>query len=89
MRIHRVLLEVVSLTADVRRYLHPVGQTYSSDLAQGGVGLLRSRRVDPSAHPPLLRATLQRRDVGLLRLPLARLSYKLIGRRHSPNFRRR
>src|SRR5207237_6995193 len=46
----RVLLQVVALTGDVGADLHAVREPNSSDLAQRRVGLLRRRRVNPSAH---------------------------------------
>src|SRR5262249_18300044 len=41
-----VLLQVVPLAGDVARHFHSVGQPDATDLAEGGVRLLRCRRVN-------------------------------------------
>src|SRR5919108_1674297 len=46
---HRVLLEVVALTRNVRRDLHPVREAHARDLAESRVRLLRGGRVHPGA----------------------------------------
>jgi len=52
---NRVLLQVMSNTRDVRRYLNSVRKTHSRDLSKRRVRLLRSLCIDARAHPPLLR----------------------------------
>src|SRR3954463_6776052 len=61
----RVLLEVVAHTGDVGRDLDAAREPDTRDLAQRRVGLLRRGRVDAGAHTATLRASLQRRGVGL------------------------
>src|SRR5690242_9206140 len=51
----RVLLEVVALAGDVARDLGLVREADTRDLAEGGVRLLRRRRVDARADATLLR----------------------------------
>src|SRR5690606_7878742 len=80
---HRVLLQVMALTADVRDDLEPVGETHLCDLTQRRVRPLRGRGVDASAHAALLRAGLERRDLALGNFHLARLADKLIDCWHS------
>src|SRR5688572_5172330 len=55
----RVLLQVVSLTRDVRRDLDAAGQAHAADLAQGGVRLLRGGGVDAGADTASLGRTLE------------------------------
>src|SRR2546423_934067 len=50
----RVLLQVVALAGDVGGDLHAVRESHAGDLAQGGVRLLRSGRVDARADPAAL-----------------------------------
>src|SRR4029079_8444553 len=50
----RVLLEVVTLTGDVRGDLHLAGELDAGDLAQRGVRLLRRGRVHAGAHDSAL-----------------------------------
>src|SRR6056297_801994 len=68
---HRVLLQVVSLAADVAGHLVTVRQPDARDLAHGRVRLLRRRGVHTGAHATLLGAALQRRHRTLLRPRLA------------------
>src|SRR5262245_33872918 len=77
-----VLLQVMALARDVADDLEAVGQPHLGHLAQGGIGLLRRRRIDARAHPALLRTLLQRRNLvaGLHLHP--RLADQLIDRRH-------
>src|SRR5262249_27713472 len=51
----RVLLQVVADARDVRGHLDAGGEPDARDLAQRGVRLLRSRRVDAGADTPTLR----------------------------------
>src|SRR5690606_28097514 len=75
---HRVLLQVVAFATDVADDLEPVRQTRLGDLAQGGVRLLRRRRVDARADAAALRAVGQRRRGTLVGLRLPRLANELI-----------
>lgn len=52
---HRVLLQVVALTTDVGRDLHPVRQPYTGNLPKRRVRLLRCLSPDLDAYPSLLR----------------------------------
>src|SRR6516165_8079770 len=79
----RVLLEVVPDARDVRGHLEPVRQPDARHFPEGGVRLLRRRRVHANAHAALLRTPLHR---GRLRLPPYRLATamdELIDSRHS------
>src|SRR5918911_4925128 len=78
-----MLLEVVTLAGDVRRDLHAVRQADARDLAQGGVRLLRRRRIDARADAALLRAGLQRRNLVARLQRRARVSDQLVDRWHS------
>jgi len=78
----RVLLQVVTLAADVRRHFLAVAQTNTRDLPQRGVRLLGRRGPDLNAHTTLLRARLKVTD---LRLGLRRntgLADELVDGRH-------
>ncbi|OCA65187.1 hypothetical protein A9R12_14230, partial [Aeromonas hydrophila] len=75
---NRVFLKVVTFTADVGRDFEAVGQANTADLTECGVRLLRGSGVYASTHATLLRACLQRRDVTLGRLTLARLAHELV-----------
>src|SRR5581483_6053422 len=77
-----VLLEVVPLPGDVGADLHAVRQAHAGDLAQGGVRLLRRRRVDARADAPLLRRAAQRGRLHLRLRRLAALADELIDSRH-------
>ena len=85
----RVLLEVVTLAADVGGDLESVGQAHAGDLTQGGVGLLGGRRIDAGADAALLRTGLQGGHRALHHLALARLADQLIDRRHTKDLHRR
>ena len=74
----RVLLQVVPLSRDVGRNLHPIGQPYAGDLAECGVRFLRRRRVDARANTPFLWASLECGSGGPLGLNPAALSDQLI-----------
>src|SRR5262245_7733652 len=78
-----VLLQVVSLAADVARDLVAVDEAHARDLAHSGVGLLRRRRVDARAHAALLGTALQRRYGAFLAFARARLAHELIHSRHA------
>ena len=53
-----VLLQVVADARDIGRDLHPVGQTHTGNLTQGGIRLLRGRRLHCRADAALLRGIL-------------------------------
>src|SRR4051794_25237207 len=78
----RVLLQVVADARDVRRHLDLAAELHTSDLAQRGVRLLGGGGVHARAHAAPLRASLQRRRLGLARLRLAALSDQLLDRGH-------
>src|SRR5438445_2350737 len=61
----RVLLQVVTLAGDVRGDLNRARDAHARDLAQGGVRLLRRRRVHAGAHA----APLRRGDLALAPRP--------------------
>lgn len=50
-----MFLEIVALATDVTGNLKAVRQSYSGDLPERRIRLLRSGRIHPSTHPPLLR----------------------------------
>src|SRR4029453_8417703 len=79
---HRVLLQVVPNTGDVRGDLNPGRQPDTSDLPQRRVRLLRGRRVHAGATPPPLRRTLERRRLSLAHLVLAALADQLLNCGH-------
>src|ERR1043165_6828151 len=62
---NRVLLQVVALAADVTDDFEAVGEPHLGNLAKRRVRLLRRRRVDPRADPPLLRRAGKCRDFRL------------------------
>src|SRR4029453_6418117 len=78
----RVLLQVVTDTRDVRRHLDLAAELHTSDLAQRRVRLLGGSGVHARAHAAPLRASLQRRRLGLARLRLAALADQLLDRGH-------
>jgi len=80
---HRVFLEVMAHAGNIGCYLDSVGQTDSSNLPQGRIGLLRGRSINPHTDSPFLRALLQGRS---RRFPLyrsSRMTQQLVNRRHS------
>src|SRR5207245_3689965 len=79
----RVLLQVMAHPGNVGGDLEPVGQADPGDLAQRGVRLLRSRRVDPDADAAFLRAGVHGGRLGLLRRRLSTLPHELTDGRHS------
>src|SRR4029079_12451421 len=72
---------VVTLSRNVRGHLDVVGEPHTRHLAKGRVGLLWSRGIHACAHPPLLRATPERRRRSLLELPHSPFANELIDRR--------
>src|SRR4029450_7810098 len=78
----RVLLQVVADTRDVRGHLDLAAELHPSDLAQRGVRLLGGGGVHARADTAPLRASLQRRRLGLTRLRLAALADQLLDRGH-------
>src|SRR3954451_15449431 len=78
----RVLLQVVADAGDVRGHLDLAAQLDTSDLAQRRVRLLGGSGVHARAHAAPLRASLQRRRLGLARLRLAALADQLLDRGH-------
>src|SRR5262245_13457155 len=80
----RVLLQVVTDAGDIRGDLDLAGEADAGDLSQRRVRLLRRGRVDARADTPTLRATLERRRLGLTRLRLTALADELLNRRHPP-----
>src|SRR5690348_2212987 len=79
---HRVLLEVVAFAADVRDDLVTVGQAHLRHLAHRRVRLLRGGGVHAGAHPPTLRAVLQRGRGTLVGFRAARAAHQLVDRCH-------
>ena len=73
-----MFLEIVALATDVTGNLKAVRQSYSGDLPERRIRLLRSGRIHPSTHPPLLRGLPQRRHSRFLDLPVTRLPHKLV-----------
>ena len=59
----RVLLEIVADARDVRRYLHPVGESYTGDFTNSGVRLPRRFRRHLHAHATLKGRRVIRRAV--------------------------
>src|SRR5919107_350955 len=78
----RVLLQVVADAGDVRGHLDLAAELHTSDLAQRGVRLLGGGGVHARADAAPLRASLQRRRLGLARLRLAALADQLLDRGH-------
>src|SRR5580700_5739148 len=79
---HRVLLQIVTLAADVAGDFVAVGEAHAAHLAQGGIGLLRCRGIHARAHPALLGGRAERRHLGFLCSRPARLPDELTRRRH-------
>src|SRR5262249_48650633 len=79
----RVLLQVVADARDIGRDLDATGEPDAGHLAQRGVGLLRSGRVDARADAAALRAALERRRLGLADLVLPALADQLLDGGHS------
>src|SRR5215831_20491259 len=81
-----MLLKVVAHAWYVCGDFNSVGQTHSRNLAQRGVGLLGSLRINASANTALLWRTLKRRARGFVLDVLASLTNQLINRRHFMSF---
>src|SRR5689334_17496727 len=79
---HRVLLQVVAFTRDVRNDFALVGQADLGNLAKRRVRLLRGGGIDTGADAALLRVLLHRRDLRLGLLRFATLADQLVNRRH-------
>src|ERR1022692_405366 len=77
-----VLLQVVSDSGDVSRYLNVTSQPDPGDLAKRRVRLLGRSRVDARADATALRTPLQRRGRILRYLVLAALADQLLDRGH-------
>src|SRR3954454_1923338 len=77
-----VLLQVVALTRDVGRHLHPAGQPDTGDLAEGRVRLLGGVGVNARAHTTALRGALERRRLALGGLRLTAFSDELLDGGH-------
>ena len=83
---YRVLLKVVTLAGYIGSHFVPVSQTNPCYLAQRRIGLLRGRRVDPSANTSLLRVATQGRGFVLFMEFATSLANELIDSRHvEPN----
>ena len=67
----------MTLTSDVRVDFKSIGQSYSTNLAQGRIRFFWRRGVYPHADAAPLRATLQCRYIGLSLSAFPRLSNKL------------
>ena len=93
---HRVLLQIVTDSRDVRNDFVSIRKAHLCDLPECGIRLLRSRRVDLGADSPLLRAgktalspfdgvpdDLQGRGFTLSGLVRTRLSDELIDGSHN------
>src|SRR5690606_23884940 len=80
----RVLLQVVTLAADVADHLETVRQAHLRDLTQRRVRLLRRRRVHASADAALLRTSSQGRNLGGELRRFARFANELTDRCHKP-----
>src|SRR5688572_30539681 len=78
-----VFLQVVAFAGNVGRDFKAVGETDARNLAQGGVRLLRRRRIDAGADAALLRAGLQGRNLVARLQRRARVSDQLVDRWHS------
>jgi len=74
----RVFLQVVSFTRDVNSCFFPVGESYSSNLAQGRVRFLGCHGPHLQADTLFLRAAIQHRCLGLLSLLQASLANQLV-----------
>src|SRR5439155_15422924 len=77
-----VLLQVVPDARDVRGDLDLAGQPDAGHLAERRVRLLRRRGVHTRTHAAPLRATFERRRLGLARLRLAALADQLLDGGH-------
>ena len=73
-----MLLEIVALATDVTSNLKAIRQSYSGDLPERRIRLLRSGCIHSRTHPPFLRGLPQRRHSRFLGLPFTRLPHKLV-----------
>jgi hypothetical protein len=80
---HRVLLQVMANTRNIRGNLYSICQTYPCNLAESRVRLFRRGCIDPCANTPLLRAALKRRRCRLVSFVFPAHAYELINRWHS------
>src|SRR5690606_6605674 len=80
---HRVFLEVVAFTADVRNDFVAVGEAHLGDLTQGRVRLLGGGGVDASANAATLRAIFERRALAGELAAFARLAHELADSWHA------
>src|SRR3989441_7963412 len=78
----RVLLEVVADARDVGGHLEAVREPHPRNLPEGGVRLLRRRRVHANTDAALLRTRLHRGRLRLLPHRLATPSDQLVNGRH-------
>ena len=79
---YRVLLQVVTDTGDVAGTFELVGQTYTCNLTQCGIRLLRGLGLNGQADAALLRTGLQNRGIRLAGYLFSTLADQLIDRRH-------
>ncbi|MPM12274.1 hypothetical protein SDC9_58626 [bioreactor metagenome] len=79
---HRVLLQVVAHTRDVRGHLDAAGEAHTGNLPQGRVRLLRGGGVDAGADATALRRTLEGRRLALRRLVGPALADQLLDSWH-------
>lgn len=82
---HRVLLKVMAHARDIGCHLNSIGQTDSSNLSQGRIGLLGGRSIHAHTDPSLLRALSQGRSRCFLLHGPSRTTYQLVYCRHSTN----
>lgn len=80
---HRVLLQIVSFTGDVRRDLDPVCQTHTSHLASCRIRFFWCRCVNTHTNAAFLRAMFERRRGRFGHYPLTPFSDQLIDRWHN------
>lgn len=86
---HRVFLEIVSLSRNVRRDFKAVGQSNPSDFPQRRVRLFGCHRVNTGAHSPPLRRSHKRRRGRFASLLGSSSPNQLTNRRHRYRFEKR
>src|SRR5882672_697079 len=79
---HRVLLQVVTFSADVADHLEAVGEPHLGDLAQRRVRLLGGGGVHARADPAFLRRASERGNLALGRQTGTRVAHQLVDCRH-------
>src|SRR5690606_823857 len=84
---HGVLLKVVAHARNVSGHLNTIGEPHARHLTKRRVRLLRRGRVHAGADAAALRATLERRCLGLTYLVLAALADQLLNRGHRVSVR--